>query len=119
MPKPMSVNNTKFYIDGEWVEPATPQLYEVINPATEEPAGQISMGSSADVDRAVAAARRAFPSYSATSREERIELLNTIIKLYNRRGKTLAKVTQHEMQRMFRVSRESVHGAAKPPWRIG
>ena len=56
-PKPMSVNNTKFYIDGEWVEPATPQIYEVINPATEEPAGQISMGSSADVDRAVAASR--------------------------------------------------------------
>src|SRR5262249_59109027 len=90
-PKPMSANNAKFYIDGEWVEPATPQLYDVINPATEEPAGQISLGSAADVDRAVAAARRAFSAYSATSREERLALLNSIIQLYQRRGKTPAR----------------------------
>jgi aldehyde dehydrogenase (NAD+) len=56
-------NNTKFYIDGAWVEPLTPHLFEVINPATEDVAGQISLGSSADVDRAVAAARRAFTTY--------------------------------------------------------
>ena len=68
-------NNTKFYIDGAWVEPAVPNLFDVINPATEEVAGQISLGSSADVDRAVAAARRAFPAFSQTSREERIALL--------------------------------------------
>ena len=43
-------HNTKFYIDGEWVEPAVPKLFDVINPATEEVAGQISLGSSFDVD---------------------------------------------------------------------
>jgi len=75
----MSSNNTKFYIDGEWVAPAAPKLWDVINPATEEVAGQISLGSSADVDRAVVAARRAFPSYSATSREERLALLQKIV----------------------------------------
>jgi aldehyde dehydrogenase (NAD+) len=61
----MSGNRTKFYIDGRWVKPAVLNPYDVINPATEEVAGQISLGSSADVDDAVAAARRAFPAYSA------------------------------------------------------
>ena len=50
-------NDTKFYIDGQWVEPVTPRLFNVINPATEDVAGQISLGSAADIDRAVAAAR--------------------------------------------------------------
>jgi aldehyde dehydrogenase (NAD+) len=62
----MSKNDLKFYIDGEWVAPVVPKPYDVINPATEEVAGQISLGSAADVERAVAAARRAFPSYSMT-----------------------------------------------------
>jgi aldehyde dehydrogenase (NAD+) len=93
----MSANDTRFYIDGEWVEPATPQAYDVINPATEEPAGQISLGSGADVDRAVAAARRAFPGFSATSREERLELLNNIIKLYQKRKRALARAMTVEM----------------------
>ena len=74
----MSSNNTKFYIDGEWVEPAVPKLLDVINPATEEVAGQISLGSGQDVDRAVAAARRALTTYSQTSREERLALLQRI-----------------------------------------
>src|SRR5215467_2435468 len=102
----MSVYDARFYIDGEWVDPASPSLYDVINPATEEVAGQISMGSAADVDRAVAAARRAFPAYSATSREERLELLNNIIKLYTRRGKTLAKAMTAEMGSPITFSKE-------------
>ena len=53
----MSENDTKFYIDGAWVEPAVPKLFDVINPATEEVTGQISLGSSRDVNRAVIAAR--------------------------------------------------------------
>ena len=47
----------KFYINGEWVDPVTPRTHDVINPATEEPVAKISLGSSADVDKAVAAAR--------------------------------------------------------------
>ena len=105
-PKPMSANDTKFYIDGAWVDPATPALYDVINPATEEAAGQISLGSAADVDRAVTAARQAFPAYSATTREERLELLNKIIKLYQKRGKTLARAMTAEMGSPITFSKE-------------
>ena len=102
----MSQNDTKFYIDGEWVDPAIAHLYDVINPATEEVAGQISMGSAADVDRAVAAARQAFPAYSATSREERLELLNNIVKLYQRRRTALAKAMTAEMGSPITFSKE-------------
>ena len=63
----------QFYIDGRWVDPVEPRSLDVINPATEEAYGRISLGSAADVDRAVAAARRAFESYSRTTREERLE----------------------------------------------
>ena len=69
----------KFYIDGQWVAPAQPAELQVINPATDEPAGVISLGSAADVDAAVAAARRAFQGWSASSREERIAVLEKII----------------------------------------
>jgi hypothetical protein len=82
----MSANSTKFYIDGRWVKPAVSNPYDVINPATEETAGQISLGSSADVDQAVAAARRAFPAYSATSRRQRLGLLRRIIKGFEARS---------------------------------
>jgi len=93
----MSKNNAKFYIDGEWVAPAVPNLFDVINPATEEVAGQISLGSKADVDRAVVAARRAFVTYSQTSREERLELLKKIIKGYEARIGELGKAMTAEM----------------------
>ena len=55
---------TKFYIDGQWVDPAVPKQLDVINPATEAAYTQISMGSAADVNRAVAAARAAFPAFT-------------------------------------------------------
>ncbi|HEY1747739.1 MAG TPA: aldehyde dehydrogenase family protein, partial [Xanthobacteraceae bacterium] len=93
----MSKNDTKFYIDGEWVEPAVPNLFDVINPATEETAGHISLGSRKDVNHAVKAARRAFASYSATSREERIALLKRIVQLYEERQGELAQAMTVEM----------------------
>jgi aldehyde dehydrogenase (NAD+) len=93
----MSSNSTKFYIDGEWVEPAVPRLFDVINPATEEVAGQISLGSGTDVDRAVAAARRAFPSYSETSIEERLALLQRIVDGFEARNSELARAMTIEM----------------------
>ena len=58
----------KFYIDGEWVDPVTAKSIDVINPATEKPAGRISMGSAADVDKAVKAARAAFETWSQDQR---------------------------------------------------
>jgi aldehyde dehydrogenase (NAD+) len=102
----MSKNNTKFYIDGAWVDPIAPNLCDVINPATEDVAGQISLGSAKDVDKAVQAARRAFPSYSAVSREERLELLQKIVKLYEARAKDLAQAMTAEMGSPITFSNE-------------
>jgi aldehyde dehydrogenase (NAD+) len=84
----------KMYIDGRWVDATVPRSIDVINPATEEPAGQVSMGSAADVDRAVAAARKAFASFGRSSRKERIDLLEAIIAAYKtRRGDMAAAIT--------------------------
>jgi aldehyde dehydrogenase (NAD+) len=87
----------KFYIDGKWVDPVTPKTLDVINPANEEVAGKISMGSEADVDAAVRAAQKAFETYSLTTREERIELLERIIVEYQKRYEDMAKAITEEM----------------------
>lgn len=102
----MSKNDTKFYIDGEWVEPAEPNLFDVINPATEEAAGQISLGTRKDVNHAVRAARRAFASYSTTSCEERLELLKRIVALYEERAGELAQAVTAEMGSPITFSHE-------------
>ena len=65
----------KFYIDGQWVDPVEPKTLDVDNPATEQVSGKIAIGSAADVDKAVKAARKAFATWSQTSREERLEVL--------------------------------------------
>ncbi len=67
----------QFYINGEWVDPEVANDHDVINPATEEVCAVSSLGSEADVDKAVAAAKAAFPSFSRTSRQERVELLES------------------------------------------
>ena len=90
-------NALKFYIDGEWVDPITPKTLDVINPATEQSIGQISLGGAADVDRAVAAAKRAFESYGRTSREERISYLERILAVYKHRWEDLAQAMSMEM----------------------
>lgn len=87
----------KFYIDGQWVEPAEPKTLDVINPATEAVAGRISMGSATDVDRAVQSARRAFETWSQTSREERIDVLERIIAEYQKRYADMAQAITEEM----------------------
>lgn len=90
-------NYTQFYIDGQWVAPVTPKTAEVINPATEEVSGEISLGSPADVDKAVAAARRAFASYSETSVKDRLDLLEAIQAEYLRREAELGEAIMVEM----------------------
>ena len=87
----------KFYINGEWVDPVTPRTHDVINPATEEPIARISLGSAADVDKAVAAAKRAFETFSQTSLEYRISLLEKIIACYQARMGDLASAISQEM----------------------
>jgi aldehyde dehydrogenase (NAD+) len=100
-------NDLKFYIDGEWVDPVTPKLWDVINPATEEVAGRISLGSAADVDRAVAAARRAFPAYSQTGREDRIALLKRIVALCEAKTDALARLMTVEMGSPITFSKQT------------
>jgi aldehyde dehydrogenase (NAD+) len=87
----------QFYIDGKWVDPVTPNALDVINPATEGVCGRISIGSAADVDLAVAAARRAFESFSQTSREQRIDLLQAILDEFSRRHDEVAEAIMEEM----------------------
>ncbi|MDG1857569.1 MAG: aldehyde dehydrogenase family protein [Emcibacteraceae bacterium] len=99
-------NYLKFYINGEWVDPAVPNRFDVINPATEEAFTQISMGSKVDVDNAVAAAKAAFPIYSKWTAEERIALLERIIALYNARRDEVAKAISLEMGAPITMSRD-------------
>jgi len=87
----------KFYINGEWVDPVTPATLDVINPTTEEPFATISMGSAADVDKAVAAAKTAFESYSKTTVQERMELLGAILGEYTKRYDDIAAAISTEM----------------------
>lgn len=87
----------KFYIDGQWVEPQSAKTLDVVNPATEAVMGRIAVGSPADVDAAVAAARRAFATFSQTSREERIALLEKIIAIYKTKIPELAATISEEM----------------------
>jgi aldehyde dehydrogenase (NAD+) len=87
----------QFYIDGKWVDPVTPKTLDVINPATEEPIGQVSLGSKADVDKAVKAARKAFETFSQTTKEERLALLQKILEVYQRRYGEFVETISLEM----------------------
>src|ERR1700689_2811577 len=87
----------KFYIDGKWIDPVEVRAFAVINPADEEPVATISLGSAADVDRAVAAAKRAFESYSETSLQERLNLLRRIIDVYESKMEEMAAMISQEM----------------------
>jgi aldehyde dehydrogenase (NAD+) len=91
------VDRMKFYIDGAWVEPSTPKSTPVINPATEEKLYDVALGSKADVDKAVAAAKRAFETFSVTSREERIALLTKVMEVYKSRMKDIGAAVSDEM----------------------
>nr|MDT0665128.1 aldehyde dehydrogenase family protein [Micromonospora sp. DSM 115978] len=87
----------KFYIGGQWVDPAELNILEVVNPATEEVAGKVALGSAADVDKAVLAARAAFPSWSSTSVQERVEVLQSILDVYQKRAGDLGAALTEEM----------------------
>lgn len=90
-------NHSKFYIDGKWVDPITPNAIDVIDPSTEEAFTQISGGSAEDINRAVKAARAAFDSFSRTTPAERRELLEAILVEYDRRYEDIAQACSQEM----------------------
>jgi aldehyde dehydrogenase (NAD+) len=87
----------EFYINGRWVAPRTSDTLDVINPATEEPIAKIAMGGADDVDAAVAAAKAAFESFSQTTRDERLALLDSIIGVYAGRMGELADIISQEV----------------------
>ncbi len=87
----------KFYIGGQWVDPVSPRRLEVINPADGQVNGHINAGTSADVEAAVAAARQAFPSWSTTSREERLAALERIAVEFERRLDDMGIAIREEM----------------------
>jgi aldehyde dehydrogenase (NAD+) len=90
-------HDLKFYIDGAWVDPIAPKTLDVIDPSNEEAFAQISMGSAADVDRAVASAKAAFPAFSQTSRFDRLQLLRRILAVYETRYDEVAQTLSREM----------------------
>lgn len=100
--------NLKHFINGEWVESTGNETEDVINPATEESIGQISLGTKEDLDKAVQAAKAALPTFSRTSREERIEMLEKIAKGYEKRKDELVQVMTDELGAPLKFS-EEVH----------
>ena len=103
----MSYEYRQFYIDGRWVDPVEPRELKVINPANEAVAGVISMGSAADVERAVGAARRAFEGYSRTTAPERRALLERILEGYKSHYDEIATAISDEMGAPIKLARES------------
>lgn len=101
-------NHLKQFINGEWVESTGSETHEVINPATEEVIGKISLGTKEDLDKAVAAARAAFPSFSKTTREERVEMLENIAAEYANRKEEIIDVITEELGSPRSIS-EKVH----------
>jgi Aldehyde dehydrogenase family len=100
------------YVNGAWVDPLQPKLLDVIDPSTEEAFTQIAVGGSADVDRAVAAARAIFPAFAATTRKQRLDLLRAILEAYNKRRQDIASVLSQEVRAplKFAYERQSATG---------
>src|SRR5258707_12960266 len=86
-----------FYINGKWISPVVARDFDVINPANEEPIASISLGSAADADRAIAAATRAFESYSETPLDQRLDLLKRICGVYQAKMDDMAETISREM----------------------
>jgi aldehyde dehydrogenase (NAD+) len=95
----------QFYIEGKWVNPTEPRDWEVINPSNEEPIATISLGGAADVDKAVAAAKKAFESYSQTAVAERVALLQRVIEVYKAKSEEMAETISLEMGCPLSLSR--------------
>jgi aldehyde dehydrogenase (NAD+) len=96
-----------FYINGKWVKPVAAKDFPVVNPATEEVIAAISLGTAADVDLAVAAASRAFVTYSETTVEERLALLRRVIDIYKARSEEMAQAISCEMGAPITLARKA------------
>jgi aldehyde dehydrogenase (NAD+) len=101
----------QFYIDGKWAAPTQPHDFPVINPATEAQIATISLGSAADVYEAVAAAKRAFDTFSETTVEQRRELLQRIVAVYKSKSQDMAQAISSEMGAPLAFARAAQVGA--------
>ena len=110
------IEKRDFYIDGKWVAPEAANDCDVIDPATEEACAVISLGAKADVDKAVAAARRAFPAWAATPLEERIALLEKLDAIMQRRIDELGGAISLEMGAPIDLAVNDQ--AASGPWHM-
>ncbi|WP_139413611.1 aldehyde dehydrogenase family protein [Bartonella mastomydis] len=90
-------NKRKFYVNGLWDDPSTPHDFDVINPSTEEVCAVISLGSTKDADKAINAAKEAFPKWKTTSPSERLGFVEKILEIYEKRSKDMAKTISMEM----------------------
>jgi aldehyde dehydrogenase (NAD+) len=100
-------HHLQFYIDGQWIAPSAPATLDVVDPASERVYTAIAVGSKADVDKAAAAARRAFADFSRSSREQRLALLESILAAYNSRAEDLARAVSREMGAPIAFAREA------------
>ena len=91
------MNLTKFYINGEFVDPSSKETLEIINPATEEEIGIVALGSTIDVDKAVCSARKAFSVSSKLSKKDRLDILETIRENYKKRYRDVSEAIRLEM----------------------
>jgi aldehyde dehydrogenase (NAD+) len=105
------IEKREFYIDGAWVAPKATHDHHVIDPSTEEPCAVISLGAQADVDAAVAAAKRALPGWMATPPEERIALLEKLAEIYKTRSEEMAQAISLEMGAPIDMARAAQWGA--------
>ena len=105
-------NLQKFYINGKWVKPNSTKTMAVLNPANEDLIGEIILGNSEDVDIAVSAAKNAFNSFSKTSKNDRLELLNKIRQISEKRFEDLANAMTSEMGAPHRMARDAQADAA-------
>ena len=103
----------QLYIDGKWRDSLGKGSIDVINPATEEIIGRVPVGSIKDVDKAVAAAKNAFDSWSKSSIDERIELLNALSNAFKERGEELAQTITSEVGTPIGYSRVAMVGTPR------
>ena len=105
------IEKREFYINGQWVAPSKPNDFEVIDPSTEEPCAIISLGSEADTNAAVAAAKAALPGWMYRPAEERIAYVEKLIEVYKTRGEDIAQAISAEMGAPIDMSRTQQVGA--------
>ena len=101
------IMKTEFYIDGTWVAPLAAKPLAVINPATEQAYATISAGASGDIDKAVAAARKAFETWSRTTKDDRLSMIERIVSVYRTRIEEMAETISKEMGAPIRLARNA------------